>query len=101
MIHIKFRGNRSIGLALIGQVVSEKKMVEHCGRRTDGSDWLLLKDLYSDYSSRIKWAGEFSGPINIRQGVRQGGELSTGHYKRYDNPLLLQLEGRYPGVKIG
>ena len=66
-----------------------------------GSDWLLLKDLYSDCSSRIKWAGEFSDPINIRQGVRQGGVLSTGHYKRYNNPLLLQLEDRYPGVKIG
>ena len=27
--------------------------------------------------------------------------LSTGHYKRYNNPLLLQLEERFPGVKIG
>ena len=66
-----------------------------------GSDLLLLKDLYSDCSSRIKWAGEFSDPINIRQDVRQGGVLSTGHYKRYNNPLLLQLEDRYLGVKKG
>ena len=51
--------------------------------------------------SRIKWAGELSHPINIRQGVRQGGVLSTGHYKRYNNPLLLQLEERYTGFKIG
>ena len=51
--------------------------------------------------TRLKWAGEFSDPINIRQGVRQGGVLSTGHHKRYNNPLLLQLEDRYPGVKIG
>ena len=56
-----------------------------------GSDWLLLKDLYSDCSSRIKWTGEFSDPINIRQGVRRGGVLSTDHYKRYNNPLLLQM----------
>ena len=27
--------------------------------------------------------------------------LSTSHYKRYTNPLLLQREDRYPGVKIG
>ncbi|MEW8546334.1 MAG: reverse transcriptase family protein, partial [Candidatus Thiodiazotropha sp.] len=66
-----------------------------------GDDWLLLKDLYSDCSSRIKWAGELSHPINIRQGVRQGGVLSTGHYKRYNNPLLLQLESRYSGARIG
>ena len=66
-----------------------------------GDDWLLLKELYSHCSSRIKWAGELSHPINIKQGVRQGGVLSTGHYKRYNNPLLLQLEKRYSGVRIG
>ena len=66
-----------------------------------GDDWLLLKDMYSDCTSRIKWAGELSHPINIRQGVRQGGVLSTGHYKRYNNPLLIQLEDRYIGTKIG
>ena len=65
-----------------------------------GDDWLLLKELYSDCSSRIKWAGELSHPINIKQGVRQGGVLSTGHYKRYNNPFLLQLEERYSGVWI-
>ena len=66
-----------------------------------GNDWLLLKELYSDSSSRIKWAGELSDPINIKQGVRQGGVLSTGHYKRYNNSLLLQLEKGYSGIKIG
>ena len=66
-----------------------------------GDDWLLLKDLYTDCSSRIKWAGGLSHPINIRQGVRQGGVLSTSHYKRYNNPLLLHLEQKYSGAKIG
>ena len=66
-----------------------------------GDDWLLLRDLYSDCSSRIKWAGELSHPINIMQGVRQGGVLSTSHYKPYNNPLLLQLEDRYSGTRIG
>ena len=49
----------------------------------------------------MKWAGDLSHPININQGVGQGGVLSTSHYKRYNNPLLLQLEQRYIGVKIG
>ena len=49
----------------------------------------------------IHAAGELSDPINIKQGVRQGGVLSTGHYKRYNNPLLLQLEEGYSGIKIG
>ena len=62
-------------------------------------DWLLLKDLYSDCSSRIKWAGELLYTINIKQCVRKDGVLSSGHYKRYDNPLL-QLEESYSGVRI-
>ena len=66
----------------------------------DGDDWLLIRDLYSDCSSRVKWAGLLSDP-NLRQGVRQGGVLSTSHYKRYNNPLLLQLEEKYTEVKIG
>ncbi|MEW8544220.1 MAG: reverse transcriptase family protein, partial [Candidatus Thiodiazotropha sp.] len=66
-----------------------------------GDDWLLLKDLYSDCSSRIKWAGHLSDPFLIEQGVRQGGVLSTSHYKRYNNPLLLHLEDTYSEVKIG
>ena len=54
-----------------------------------GDNWLILKDLYSDCSTKVKWAGELSHPINIKQGVRQGGVLSTGHYKCYKHPLLL------------
>ena len=64
------------------------------------NDWLLLKYLYADCSSRIKWAGELSDPININQGVRQGGVFSTGHYKKYNNSLLLQLENKYCGMKL-
>ena len=68
---------------------------------THGDDWLLLRNLYSDCSSRIKWAGDLSHPINIKQGVRQGGVLSKGHYKRYNNPLLLYLEKNHTGMMTG
>ena len=39
----------------------------------EADDWLLIKDLYTDCTSKIKWAGLLSDPINIHQGVRQGG----------------------------
>ena len=65
------------------------------------TDWLLIKDLHNDMSSKVKWNGEFSRQFPILQGVRQGGILSTGHYKRYNNPLLLQLELNFDGVAIG
>ena len=56
------------------------------------SDWLLVNDLFHDMSSKVKWKGEFSRQFPSLQDVKQGGILSAGHYKRYNNPLLLQLE---------
>ena len=60
--------------------------VDHCillrKRYSDGitgDDWLLLKDMYVDMTSIVKWEANLSSPINIRQGVRQGGVLSTSH----------------------
>ena len=67
----------------------------------EGDDWLLVRDMYSDCSSQINWARAISHQGNITQGVWQGGCLSTGHYKRHDNQILLHLEQRYTGAKIG
>ena len=66
-----------------------------------GGDWLLIQDLYADCSSRVKQAGLMSDPIKLRQGVRQGGVLSTSHYKHYNNTLLQQMEEPFTDVKIG
>ena len=54
-----------------------------------GDEWLLLKDLYTDMTTCVKWDGFLSSSFVIRQGVRQGGILSASHYKRYNNPLLI------------
>ena len=45
------------------------------------TSWLVIKDLYQDLSSRVKWASGISDSFPINQGVRQGGILSTGLYK--------------------
>ena len=66
-----------------------------------GKDWLLLKDLYDNMTTTVKWNGDISRSVGIKQGVRQGGVLSTDHYKRYNNPLLLQLEEYFTGATIG
>ena len=66
-----------------------------------GDDWLLMKDLYSNMTARVKWEGHLSSPFIIKQGVRQGGILSATHYKRYNNPLLLDIEDRFTGKTIG
>ena len=33
--------------------------------------------------------------------MRQGGVLSTFHYKRYNNPLVIEVENRFTGALIG
>ncbi|XP_033731546.1 uncharacterized protein LOC117321188 [Pecten maximus] len=66
-----------------------------------GADWLMIQDLYKDVTSNVKWAGQISEPFKVRQGVRQGGVLSTSHYKRFNNPLLLDIEENCQGVNIG
>ena len=64
-------------------------------------NWLLLKDLYTDMTSKVKWDGYLSSPFIIRQGVRQEGILSAFHYKRYNNSVLIEVEERFTGARIG
>ena len=50
--------------------------------------WLVIKDLYQDVSSKVKWVGGLSDSFPMNQGVRQGGILSTHLYKIYIDELL-------------
>ena len=63
--------------------------------------WLLIKDLYTGLSSKVKWLGQTSSSFSIKQGVRQGGILSPFLYKAYINPCLLELERNRIGYHIG
>ena len=63
--------------------------------------WKVIQDLYSDMSSQVKWNEFTSKNFNIKQGVRQGGVLSTHLYKSYINDLPLELEKRGLGLTIG
>lgn len=63
--------------------------------------WLIIKDLYSDISSKIKWLGDCSDGFPINQGLRQGGILSTLLYKVYVDPLLELLKSKGLGYRLG
>ena len=60
-----------------------------------GDDWLLMKDLYTSMSLKVKWDGFLSSQFVIRQGVLQGGILSASRYKRYNNSFLIDVEDRF------
>lgn len=63
--------------------------------------WLIIKDLYTDISSKVKWLGDCSQDFPINQGVRQGGILSTHLYKVYIDPLLEILKSKRLGFRLG
>ena len=63
--------------------------------------WRLIRSMYSSLTAKVKWEGEVSSSFSIRQGVQQGGILSTNFYKTYSNDLQLELEDRCLGKFIG
>lgn len=66
-----------------------------------GHTWSLIDSLYTEGEEVVKWKGEYSRPYQVKQGVRQGGVLSTSLYKEYINPLLLDNEKARTGAVIG
>ena len=66
-----------------------------------GHLWLLLRDLQANGTTKVKWDGDLSDNFRTLQGIRQGAKLSTTLYKRYNNPLLKQIEDHNLGTTIG
>ena len=49
--------------------------------------WIIIKNLYTGISSKVKWRGECGDSFPVKQGVKQGDILSTNFYKTYIDPL--------------
>ena len=63
--------------------------------------WLLVKNIYEGLTSKVKWMGKLSDSFNIKQGVRQGGLLSSVFYKIFIQDLLDELERNSIGLHLG
>ncbi len=66
-----------------------------------GKMWVLIDDLHQNAQEVVKWRRIFSGEYMVRQGVRQGGIISTHLYKNYIHKLLKMFEKSGLGVTIG
>ena len=58
---------------------------------------IIIKNLYTGISSKVKWRGECGDSFPVTQGVKQGGILSTNFYKTYIDPLLNLLRSKRLG----
>ena len=75
------------------------RRVYHAG--IQDKHWMLIQSLHNGATSAVKWNGSISETFEVKQGVRQGGILSTDLYKLYINPLLERMEHTNLGTKIG
>ena len=66
-----------------------------------GKVWEYLSNLYDGAASSVIWQGLVSPPFEIKQGVCQGGILSTLHYKLFNDELLHLQEFLKVGMSIG
>jgi hypothetical protein len=66
-----------------------------------GKLWLVAKAMYTNMKGKVKWLNGTSRDFNVKQGVLQGGSASATLHKTYENPLLLSVEERDVGLKIG
>ncbi len=60
-----------------------------------------IMSIYENATETVLWEGESSKPYHIKQGVRQGGILSTDLYKLFLDQLLHRLQSTDLGMKIG
>ncbi len=67
----------------------------------DPETWSILADMHRGMSTAVRWKGYVSRQVEIKQGVRQGGVLSPGHYKRYVDGLLHSLQNAALGLSFG
>ena len=63
--------------------------------------WITIKNLYTGISSKVKWRGECGDSFPVKQGVKQGGIVSTNVYKTYIYPLLNLLRSKRLGFRLG
>ena len=63
--------------------------------------WLIVRELYSGLTAKIKWKSSLSDSFKVFQGVRQGDVISTRFYKVYVNGFMVELRMNSLGKWIG
>ena len=70
-------------------------------RNVSPTYWLIIKELYDGLATKVKWLCPFSESFALKQGVRQGGVLSTHLYKIFVEDQILELEEKALGFVLG
>ena len=66
-----------------------------------GDMWVLLRNMYREMTTQVKWDNHLSENIYINQGIQQGEKLSTSLYKCYNNAILDSVTESGLGSHLG
>ena len=93
--------NSPVALVTLERVWYERLFFKLYNDGVSGKLWLILRDLQANGTTKVKWNCNLSSHFETLQGIRQGAKLSATLYKRYNNPLLKQIEDHNLGSTIG
>ena len=82
-------------------VVSHDILLHKLHNKLPPELWQLIRSLHTDCKEVIRWQGESSKEYEVKQGIRQGGILSTILYKQFIDDLLYNMERMDLGFHIG
>jgi hypothetical protein len=63
--------------------------------------WKLIREWYRGFESQVRWLGNLSSTVEIKQGTIQGGGISPHAFKADTNDVLLEVTDRHLGAVIG
>ena len=66
-----------------------------------GDMWVLLRNMYREMTTQVKWDNHLSENIDVNQSIQQGETLSTSLYKCYNNAILDSVTESCLGSHIG
>jgi hypothetical protein len=66
-----------------------------------GDMWVLLRNMYREMTTQVKWDNHLSENIYINQGIQQGAKLSTSLYKCYNNAIVDSVTESGLGSHLG
>jgi hypothetical protein len=83
-------------------VVDHSSMLNHLHQRgINGKLWLMIDDMYTNPSSKVKWKGAISKDLFEHQGIRQGAVSSTFFFNNRSTPLLHRLKSCPGRLRLG
>jgi hypothetical protein len=83
------------------KLVHDKLFCKLYDYNINDDNWILIRQLQTQATTKVKWKGKSSKGFTTKQGIKQEAKLSPTLYKAYNNQLLDVLKDKKIGAMIG